>query len=101
VAGPRDEVWDAVAAIWHDGKVPTGQRTRVGKAVRDFKELGASPQAIRDRYDAAVLAWDGMTFGPEALVKNWKQLGGTGDGFKRREISDDEADRLLMGGDAA
>jgi hypothetical protein len=94
----RDAIWDTVADLWHGGSVPPSLVRKVGKAVRDLKACGATPAGIRAKYEAAQAAWQ-RPFGPEALVKHWGML--ASDGFKRRDISDSEADRLLLGEDAA
>lgn len=67
-----DPVWDAVAALFYGGTVPTGQKSRVGAAVRDLKELGASPSTIREKHGIMTRAYEkpGMAT-LQALVRNW------------------------------
>lgn len=72
---PPDPIWDAVAAIWFAGKVIPGQATRVGRIVRDLKELEATPDAIADRHARQRDEWGDNGATPESLVKHWHQFG--------------------------
>ena len=69
-----DPIWDAVCEVFGFKTVPYSQRTRLGKVVRDLREMSATPEEIRDRHRRAVAAWKGAEFGPEAIVKHWFQL---------------------------
>lgn len=69
-----DPIWDAVAAEWFEGLVIKRQASRVGKLVSDLKELGATPEAIRQRAAVARQTWT-IPAKPEAIVNNWTQLG--------------------------
>lgn len=68
-------IWDVVAQIWFAGKVITSQRTRCGKAVRDFKELDADAQQIADRWERMRKEWGDSGATPESLIKHWYQFG--------------------------
>lgn len=68
-------VWDTVVDIWFKDGVATSLRPKIGKIVRDFKDLGAEPDEIRKRYDNYRARWPDMACTPEGLVKHWSQFG--------------------------
>ena len=74
---PREPnpLWDKVAERWFPTGVPTGQRSRIGKIVRDLKEMGATPELIDGAYLAHEREWPGLSVTPESLVKHWGKLG--------------------------
>ncbi len=67
-------VWDCVAEQFFPSGVTEGDRTRVGKIVRDLTAKKATPQAIVTRKAEAERSWS-RACTPEALVKHWDQLG--------------------------
>ena len=73
----RCPVWDAVEAVWYPSGVPTGRRTHVGRIVRDFKQINATAETIRQRTEVYRQLWPDMACTAEAVLKHWDQLDGT------------------------
>lgn len=76
--GPRtaaaNALWDALDALL--GSPATRQeRARYGRAVKELVAIGATPQQVRQRGEAARRLWRGKPYGPEALLKHWTMLG--------------------------
>ncbi len=69
-----DPIWDAVAAEWFAAGVATSQRTRLGKLVRDLKDMGATPAGIRTARAAYRKEWPDAADTPEAIVKHWSRF---------------------------
>lgn len=69
-------IWDTVAELWFGGNVAKPHATRVGKVVRDLKDLQATPDEIRRRRKALAHKWPNVDVTPESLVKHWVQVGG-------------------------
>jgi hypothetical protein len=74
LAGRQDTVWEAVARIWFEGRVPVSQTTRVGKIVRDLKEVGATAEEIDRRLGRYRAEWPDVAATPEAVVKHWSEF---------------------------
>lgn len=73
----RDEVWDAV--IEACGLDPT-ELTKQGRgaannAVRQLRDVAATPEEIHRRAARHRTQWSGATLTPSSLAKNWAQLG--------------------------
>lgn len=76
---PRDEIWDTVAELFHPSPIPKGkQRTAFGRIVQDFRELGATPEAIRERAGRMRAEWGprGIECTARALAGNWDRFSG-------------------------
>jgi hypothetical protein len=69
-----DPIWDAVAARYFGGKVPRPQTARVGKVVRDLRDMDAQPSEIPRRADRIVREWGEGADTPESLVKHWTKF---------------------------
>jgi hypothetical protein len=77
---PPDPVWDAVAATWYPSGIPPSQKGAIGKIVKDFKALGATPEEIAKRKARHESEWPKVTCTPRSLVKHWDQFReGTGE----------------------
>jgi hypothetical protein len=70
----RDVIWDAVVSEWFPSGVPTSNRSRVGKVVRDLKELKATPKDLAVRIRRYKAGWPEAVCSPEAIVKHWDQF---------------------------
>ena len=72
----KDEVWDAVASLFHfQPPHPKKEAIRIGAVVRDLKIMGATGETVRACYLIAKKAWNGgPPFSPEALVKWWREF---------------------------
>lgn len=68
---PRDPVWDKVTELWWNSGYAPGERTRIGKLVRDFKAKKATPEEIEARAMRYKQQWPNAAPTPEALVKHW------------------------------
>ena len=64
-----DPIWDVVARIWFGGTVAKPHQTEVGKLVRQFKELGATPEEIERRWKSCREKYEKAS--AHALVKHW------------------------------
>ena len=71
---PPNPVWDTVVYLFFQSGVAPGDKSRIGKVVRDLKAKDATPEEISRRYEIALSNWDDHAFSPEALVKNWDQV---------------------------
>jgi len=76
----HDIIWDTIVDLFFPDGVPKSGQSRIGKVTRDLKSLNTDPVEIKKRYETAKRKWEGIAFGPEALVKNWSQLGVTSSG---------------------
>lgn len=72
---PRNEIWDAIAAIFFPDGVPESSRTRVGKHVADLTKLGATHDEIRARYDRYRAEWPNVECTPKSLIEHWSRFG--------------------------
>lgn len=50
------------------------ERGRLNRAARELREVGATPDDVRVRWDAAVIRWPKITMTPTALSGNWAAL---------------------------
>ena len=72
---PKDDLWDAICALWGMKPVTKADRSRVGKLARDFGLKGATPEELRTRLDRYRAGWPGAADTPEALCKHWDRFG--------------------------
>lgn len=71
---PRDLVWDALLeACGIAGQVPASARGAYGKAVKDLREVGASPVAISARAQVFRRRWPEASLTPTALARRWAE----------------------------
>lgn len=69
-ARPRDELWDALTEAC--GPVSTkSERGRRNAALRELRDIGATPDEIRWRSDALKRRWPDIDFTATSLVANW------------------------------
>jgi len=86
-AAPRktDELWDTMLAVC--GIDPTTltrtARGAVNKALKELREIGATPSDLEAKAAAYRKTWPGMSLTPTALVKHWAQLATKADTKKR------------------
>jgi len=69
-----DPVSDAVVELFFGGTLAAPHRSRVGKIVRDFKALNATPDEIRQRLERYRATWPNAKATPESLVKHWMEF---------------------------
>lgn len=69
-----DPIWDAVAAIWFGGKVPSDKRSSVGRVVRGLKERDATVLEVQARLERYRERWPGMNDSMHAVFANWEKL---------------------------
>ncbi len=74
---PRDDLWDVIVELWFKGAVlAKSHRTRIGKLVREFSELKASPDDVRARQAFVAGKWSKAAMAtPEAVIKHWHAFG--------------------------
>ena len=75
-ATPRkpNPLWDALAKHLGLNPVTKGEQSRMGKAVRDLKLKGATPDTIAETITLYHAAMPDCACTPEALLKHWDQL---------------------------
>ena len=91
-----DPIWDVMAELFHAGNVPDSGRSTLGKAVKELKELGATPDDIRNRFAAAKRDWNGKTIRAGWFVLQWGQLGRNGPASQQHRRCD-PADQQPIG----
>lgn len=87
--GEIDELWEALIESlgWNRNEITTSQRGPMNRALKELREVGATPAEIKRR--AAVYAdrFAGLTLTPAALAKWWPELGRQ---QMQRDMSPDE-----------
>ena len=68
--------WDAMVAGlgWEPGKITKTTMGLIGKAVKELKEIGATPEDIKARCENYRAKWPGMDITPPAILKHWSTL---------------------------
>lgn len=66
-------IWDVIAEIWHEGAVKPPHAGHVGKQVKAFTELEATPDDIRTRRANLERSWSGIPVTADALIKHWHE----------------------------
>jgi hypothetical protein len=79
----RDVVWDVLVEILGQPQTKT-ERGKRNDAVKQLKDVGATPAEIRRRHGNGRRMWPEVTITDQALVKHWTTLGQTENGFRRR-----------------
>jgi len=108
-AAPRktDELWDTMLSVC--GIDPTTltrtARGQINKALKELREIGATPADLKAKAVAYRKTWPGMSLTPTALVKHWAQLATKTDTKKRTcecgqplDRHDDEFHNTLLNG---
>lgn len=101
---PRNPVWDCLCEVFGLEPVTKSERSRLGKAVREFTEKGAIPSEIRIRASRYRQQWPQAAFTAEALFKHWDLMGqSTGRGVNGAAVNKHEIEetmrRVLDGSD--
>jgi hypothetical protein len=68
-------IWDSLCFLFQLSPVTKGEKSRLGKSVREFTEKGANPAEISLRADRYRARWPNIAFTPEALLKHWDMMG--------------------------
>lgn len=72
---PRDLTWEALLEVCGAGPGMTkSERGRYNKAVKELKEVGATPDQIRQRAQRYRNKWPNLTVTPTALTAHWSSL---------------------------
>lgn len=71
---PRNELWDAVVAEWFADGIPDSQRANVGKLVKEFRQLKATPAEIRVRRQRVLDCWGPGRDTPASTLKHWSEF---------------------------
>ena len=72
-ARKRDPVWDALVALFGD-PLPSA-RSMYGKAAKELRDAGATPEDIVDRATLLVEAWGPTKLTINSLLKHWARFG--------------------------
>ena len=75
----RDELWD-ILAIELGEPGTASERGRRNKALKELREVGATPEEIRRRLGEYRKRWPKIDVTATALAANWTQLAGDGRG---------------------
>jgi DNA-binding transcriptional ArsR family regulator len=72
----RDELWDAMltACRINPDTIPRTARGAINRAVKELREIGATPQDVEAKAAAYRKTWPEMSLTPTALAKHWAQL---------------------------
>ena len=84
----NDAIFDTIAYLWFDGKVAKPHAKRVGKLVRDFVALEATPDEIVKRHKRYKEAWPTMECTAEGLIKHWNRFDGRAAAPKKKTALD-------------
>lgn len=77
---PPDPIWDAVVKEFKYSAICDSIRGNLNKAVKQFKQLGATPEEIRKRKRNYVRVMPkGCLCTPLALAKHWNECGQEGE----------------------
>jgi hypothetical protein len=71
-----DELWNAMleACGYATADITASVRGRINKALKELREVNATPQQIRSAANAYRRTYPNFTLTPNALVSNWAQL---------------------------
>ena len=74
---PPDPIWDIMALLFgYTEPITRTERGRLNKAVKDLKDVGATPEEIKVRFRNYVKVMpQGCICTPMALVSNWSLCG--------------------------
>ena len=108
-AAPRktDPLFDTMLAVCgiDPATLTRTARGAVNKALKELREIGATPADLEAKAAAYRKTWPGMSLTPTALVKHWAQLATKADTKKRTcecgqplDKHDDEFHTILMNG---
>lgn len=89
---PRNEVWDALSAVFGEPETTNGKSLR-GKLVRELKSAGATPAVILERVRAWPHHFDDATLTETALLKHWTTLGRVPLRANGRQVQDAQVER--------
>lgn len=73
---PRNLLFDSVVDVcgYGDRKLTKNESGRVAVAVKQLKDVGATPEEVNLRAESYLKMWPGMTLTPTALASNWSLL---------------------------
>jgi hypothetical protein len=67
----RNGIWEGIREVTGFEPKTDGDKSRMGKVVKDLRAKGAHPEDVPARATRYRQAWPKMTLTPEALVKHW------------------------------
>lgn len=79
---PRDELFEALFECWIGkpytplaaSSITGTERGRINRAVKELRDVAATPDDVRVRWAAARAKWPTLTLTPQALVGHWSTL---------------------------
>jgi hypothetical protein len=70
-----NKLWDSLCYTFQLRPVTKNEKSRLGRAVKDFVAKGATPEDIAIRSERYRMEWPNAAFTPEALFKHWDYMG--------------------------
>jgi hypothetical protein len=73
----KDELYEALFECWlgqpytAKGTITASERGRLNTAVKELRDVGATPEDVRVRWDRLRTAWPTVTLTPQALCTHW------------------------------
>lgn len=93
---PRNLIWDCLSDVFGLKPVTRSEKTRLGKAVREYTEKGATPAEIQIRASRYRQQWPNTAFTAEALFKHWDLMGqSTGRGVNGAAVNIQEIEETM------
>lgn len=76
-AGEIDELWEAMIAAlgWDPLEITMSQRGPLNRALKELRQVGATPGEITRRAQIYADRWPGVTLTPMSLAKHWAEMG--------------------------
>lgn len=70
---PRDLLYDAWVETWGEPQT-SSERGRLNRALKELREIDATPEQVRHALDAYPKLFPGMTRSPQGVTGNWTAL---------------------------
>lgn len=77
----KDELWESYMLLrygdqWKERKLTASERGRMNKGLKELRDIGASPEALQQRYKLWMKRHSSECGAPSinALVSNWNSL---------------------------
>lgn len=82
-----DKLWEALTSVCHanTSEMTKSERGRYNKALKELREVGATPESIRARAGAYKMKYPNLDVTPTALAAHWSSLKGSGSAISRLE----------------
>lgn len=92
----RNLIWDCLCEVFGLKPVTRSEKTRLGKAVREYTEKSATPEEIRIRASRYQQQWPSVAFTAEAVLKHWDLMGrSSGRGINGTAVNKSEIEATM------